>query len=82
MTVIDWNQEIRIRCENCGGLDICFLDGRFKSKHECEGLNTNQILLRIARALESKNCLYCEKSNPVDNPVDNTPKHAQNSVDN
>jgi hypothetical protein len=58
--LVDWSQEIRIQCKNCGGFDFCTLDGVYKSKHECEALNTNQLLLRIAKALEvmngSKDC--------------------------
>lgn len=73
MTVIDWNKEIIVRCDNCGGIDTCTLDGVYKSKHECEGLNTNQILLRIARALEAKHCDQCIHTQPVDNSGD-TPK--------
>jgi len=45
--------KMRIVCDRCGGFDWCDTSGRFIEKHDCEFLNTNQLLLRIAMALES-----------------------------
>ena len=44
---------IRIVCDSCGGFDYCNSEGKYVEKHECQLLNTNQLLLRIAEALEA-----------------------------
>jgi hypothetical protein len=49
----------KIQCKTCGGVDLCDLNGVYISKHECQMLNTNQLLLRIARALEDCHCERC-----------------------
>jgi hypothetical protein len=44
---------IRSVCNSCGGFDYCDISGAYVEKHECQFLNTNQLLLRIATALEN-----------------------------
>lgn len=44
---------IKIICDSCGGFDFCNSRGEYVEKHNCEYLNSNQLLLRIAVALES-----------------------------
>lgn len=44
---------VRIVCDSCGGFDYCNSEGVYVEKHECQLLNTNQLLLRIATALEN-----------------------------
>lgn len=46
-------QKITLVCDRCGGIDYCKLNGAYIEKHECENLNTNQLLRRIAVALEA-----------------------------
>ena len=40
-------------CDSCGGKDELDLGGRYTLKHNCEHLNTNKLLERIALSLES-----------------------------
>ena len=40
------------QCQNCGGIDLCDLQGKYVEKHKCRQLNTNLLLERIALALE------------------------------
>ena len=51
--------QFEMQCASCGGIDVTEMNGRFISKHNCERLNTNQLLLRIAKALENCHCNRC-----------------------
>lgn len=43
----------KITCQKCGGFDYCDASGTYIKRHECQELNTNQLLQRIAIALEA-----------------------------
>jgi hypothetical protein len=48
-----------IQCHNCGAFDLTDINGVYTHKHNCDNLNTNQLLLRIAKALENCHCSRC-----------------------